>query len=287
MGAKAFGIQKPDKLWQKYIILRGPEGAFKGLSAHDSYGKIFGLHYRYMSAGQMNPSFNKFLEGVIVMFADEAIYAGDNMMKIIQATNERYVVPTGGKGKNARRPVIFDVVPLIPPGHEFFGEYVAALENGLLGEILGFLKQWDISKFNILKTPLECMEAVNEQKLRGMDPVYSWWHSVLVNGEIQLDPNSEFAIKNFFVKISEKETTKAFRKDLLASFRKHGLRTTYVKDHDFWMTMADLSPAFKITKNNGGRFHELPPLQTLRQQFCDALGVQMGDAFQDDLSTAV
>ena len=306
MGFKALGIQRPSKLPQKYIVLRGPEGCFKGLSVHNSYGKAFARHYRYMSAGQMNPSYNKFLEGVIVLFADEALYAGDkagyqsfmtwvtndqlyinpkgndghdvrNMLHCFQATNEQWIFPVSSGKKHVRRPVVFDVKPLVPEDHDFFAQYVDQLENGnLLAEILGYLKNWDLTNFNVRKTPLECLQANNEQKLRGMDPVYSWWHSVLVDGEI-----STGEALTGIICILQKDVP-VTRRQMRDSFRKYGQRTQFVRDHDFWDTMRKLSPtAFTEFKNNDGRFHVLPGIKQLRKEFCEAMNVLMEDAFPD------
>src|SRR5262249_54531653 len=128
-------VQRP---WEKpgvSIVLRGEEGTGKGFFAN-VIGRLCGTHYCVVSqAGHLTGRFNAHLAQALLVFVDEAFWAGDkagegalkhlvtdeeltiegkfrdpimvrNLSRLIIASNEKWVVPAGIQ---ARRWAVFDV----------------------------------------------------------------------------------------------------------------------------------------------------------------------------------
>jgi hypothetical protein len=70
-------VQHPNKQGEVAVVLRGEEGVGKGCTVKN-FGMIFGRHYLPATqASQITGKFNGHLASCVVLFADEAFYAGD------------------------------------------------------------------------------------------------------------------------------------------------------------------------------------------------------------------
>jgi len=131
----ARAVQRPHEAAEVALVFRGIEGCGKGTFGR-WFAKIFGQHgLQIISPEQLVGRFNEHLRDCIVLFADEAFFAGDrkhegvlkglitepflpvegkhikvvvvpNMLHVILSSNNEWVVPASS---DARRYAVFDV----------------------------------------------------------------------------------------------------------------------------------------------------------------------------------
>ena len=206
LGWMARAVQQPSTQGEVAIVLRGGRGVGKSFFAKH-FGKLFGRHFLQVS----NPShlvgnFNSHLRDVIVLFADEAFYAGDkkhasilktlitedmltieakgvdaeaapNYVHLIMASNDEHVVPAGG---DERRYLVVDVGNEHQQEPKYFSAIVQQLQNGGYEALLHFLMTYDISEFQVRSVPKT--DALHDQKLLSLTPEEEWWYQRLSEG---------------------------------------------------------------------------------------------------------
>ena len=73
----AWGVQNPGDRAEVAIVLKGGEGTGKGV-AINTYGELFGSHFVHITQpSHLTGHFNAHLQACSVLFADEALFAGD------------------------------------------------------------------------------------------------------------------------------------------------------------------------------------------------------------------
>lgn len=208
MGWMARAVQQPDTPGEVAVVLRGGRGVGKSLFARE-FGKLFGRHYLQVS----NPShlvgnFNAHLRDVVVLFADEAFYAGDkkhasilktliteetitieakgvdvetspNYVHLIMASNDEHVVPAGG---DERRFLVLDVGNEHQQDTAYFRAVVAQMNEGGREALLHTLLTWNLEGFNVRSVPRTA--ALEEQKVLSLDPMQDWWYEKLRDGRL-------------------------------------------------------------------------------------------------------
>lgn len=207
----ARAVQMPDQPGQTAIVLRGDQGVGKGFLAR-AFGKLFGRHFVHVSNAQhLTGNFNAHLRDCVVLFADEAFYAGDkrhasvlktlvtepsimvepkgvdtemaaNCLHVMMASNEEWVVPAGFK---ERRFCVLDVGEKHRQDGAYFGRIAESLRTGGYANLLHFLLSRDISRFNVQDLPQT--EALRDQKVHSLDPVQAWWFSKLEDGKLLVE----------------------------------------------------------------------------------------------------
>jgi hypothetical protein len=202
----ARAVQEPDTPGEVAVVLRGGRGTGKSFFAKE-FGKLFGRHFLQVSnSSHLVGNFNSHLRDVVVLFADEAFYAGDkkhssilktliteetitieakgvdaeaapNYVHLIMASNDRHVIPAGG---DERRFLVLDV------GHEqqqradYFGKIMAQMSNGGREALLHHLRTLDLDGFQVRDVPKT--EALRDQKLLSLDTEEEWWYQKLLEG---------------------------------------------------------------------------------------------------------
>jgi hypothetical protein len=204
----AQGVQQPDQPGYTAIVLRGKRGVGKGVFAK-TYGALFGRHFlQITNSKHLIGSFNAHLRDCVVLFADEAFYAGDvkheallksliteelmmieqktvdsiqsrNYTHIIMASNNDWVVPAGA---NERRFVVLDVDDSKMQNTKYFRELQEELDDGGYENLLYMLMNHDISKFDVRTVPKTA--ALQDQRIMSFAPDVEWWFHKLVEGEI-------------------------------------------------------------------------------------------------------
>ncbi len=168
------------------LVLKGGRGAGKGIFAN-YYGEIFGIYYQHLQdASRFTAKFNSFLATAILVFADEAIWAGDRSkegqlkallteptyqvemkgidsvtvksnLNVIMATNNDWAVPAGDQ---ERRFLVLEVSESVMQDHEYFRKLRAQMDNGGVAAMVHDLLQVDLSAVNLYQAPrtaaLEC-----------------------------------------------------------------------------------------------------------------------------------
>jgi hypothetical protein len=208
VGWMARAVQCPDEPGQTAIVLRGDQGVGKGILVK-TFGHLFGRHYIHVSnALHLTGNFNAHLRDCVLLFADEAFYAGDkrhastlktlitedsimvepkgvdtemaaNCLHLMMASNEDWVVPAG---INERRFCVLDVSDKHIQDVKYFGRMIIAMKAGGYASLLHLLLNYDLSKFNIRNLPQT--SALQDQKIQSFDPVHDWWFNKLMDGKL-------------------------------------------------------------------------------------------------------
>jgi hypothetical protein len=184
----AWGVQNPGERAEVAVVMRGGEGAGKGMGIK-SFGSLFGAHFAHVSRAQhLVGNFNAHLQQCSVLFADEAFFAGDrthdgtlkalitedtiriepkgvdsfdvrNCLHILMSSNSDWVIPAGA---DARRYFVLTVSEARKQDHAYFAAIAKQMENGGREALLHYLMHRDVSGFNIRAVPMT--EALADQK---------------------------------------------------------------------------------------------------------------------------
>lgn len=203
-------FQRPYQPAEVAIAFQGAKGTGKG-----TLGRVLqhiagaqGLHIS--SPEHITGRFNSHLQNCICLFADEAFWAGDksgeaklkalvteptvayegkgrdavmgkNLIHIVMASNSDWVVPAGLDGE--RRFAVFQVNNSRKDDTAFFDALNRQLNNGGRAAFLHDMLARDIEGWHP-RNDIPQNSALADQKLRGMDVEFSWWHSLLYTGEL-------------------------------------------------------------------------------------------------------
>ena len=190
------------------IVMRGDQGIGKGVFAHQ-IGAILGSHYVHIAdSQQITGRFNLHLKGAVLVFVDEAIWAGDkagegklkamitepttslepkgkermifkNFARFLIASNNEWVVPAG---IDERRFCVLDVSSKRRLDREYFLNLVKQMETGGREAMLYDLLRLDISKFNFQDFPRT--DALFDQIYQSFDSVEKFWYERLRHGTL-------------------------------------------------------------------------------------------------------
>lgn len=208
----ARAIQRPELPGSTAFVMRGRPGTGKSFFAKQ-FGYLFGRHFLHVSnAAHLVGNFNSHLRDAIVVFGDEAFYAGDkkhesvlktlitedtliieakgvdaeaspNYTHLILASNSDWVIPVGAAD---RRFFIVDVDDKYERDTVHFGKIQRDLDNGGYESLLHYLLHFDLDGFDVQNVPQT--DALAHQKAMSLDPHEEWWFSVLMDGRIGLSP---------------------------------------------------------------------------------------------------
>jgi len=206
----ARAVQYPGEPGQVAIVLKGRMGTGKSFFAK-TFGALFGRHYLAVSdSKRLISNFNSHLRDCVVLFADEAFYAGDkkhesilkalitedtlaieakgkdiemgaNCLHMIMASNEDWAVPAA---MDDRRFFILDVRDDQRNDHIYFGGIQEELNSGGYSALLDILLKLDVSDFNVRKRPET--KALAAEKVMSLGPVEAYWYECLRNGHLGL-----------------------------------------------------------------------------------------------------
>lgn len=205
----ADAIQHPAQKPGVAIVLRGRQGTGKGKMV-EWYGKLFGPHFiQVTSPHHLLGHFNAHLEDKLLLFADEAFWAGDrasegklkgmiteqhqmverkgvdaifvqNYLRLIAASNHDWVIPAA---LEERRFLVLDVSDSKMQDHAYFEAIDKQMTNGGLEGLIHHLLSLDLSTVNLRAVPQTA--ALLEQKVQSMGAVDKWWFQVLRAGAIK------------------------------------------------------------------------------------------------------
>lgn len=211
MGWMASAVQHPERQAEVAVVLKGDKGTGKGVVAR-SLGHLFGQHFLHVfHSRHLTGNFNAHLRDCILLFADEAYWAGDksgegvlkgliteptlaieakgrdlvtvpNMIHLMIASNSEWVVPASW---GERRFFVLETSDKRKGDGEYFRAIFDQLANGGYGAMLHDLQKLDLGNFNIRVVPET--EALREQKTRSMDSLDEWWRGCLDAGIIMCE----------------------------------------------------------------------------------------------------
>jgi hypothetical protein len=196
-------FQKPNVPGEVAIVLRGSRGAGKGIFLNWLL-RAWGQHGLYIS----NPkhlvgNFNAHLRDCVMLFADEAFFAGDrahegilkalitepllaveskyqnlvevaNMLHVFMSSNSDWVVPAA---LDERRFCVADVVNSRVGERKYFKDIAEQMAGGGLAAMIHEMLGRDISKFEVRDIPKTA--ALRTQKTLSLGSLERWWLAVL------------------------------------------------------------------------------------------------------------
>ena len=204
----ARAVQHPDTQGQVAVVFRGDMGVGKGTVA-SQFGKLWGRHFLQISDPKhLVGNFNAHLRDAVIVFADEAFYAGDkkhesilktlitedllaiegkgrdmitsrNYVHLMMSSNSTWVIPAG---LNERRYLVLDVIPSRMKDREYFGELYKRMDDGGRENLLHYLLTLDLTGFEVRNVPQT--EGLREQKLLTLSTEQEWWYQKLENGAL-------------------------------------------------------------------------------------------------------
>lgn len=204
----ALCVQQPDSPGHTAIVLRGPRGTGKSFFAK-TFGSLFGRHFMHISDPKhLVGSFNAHLQDCVVLFADEAFYAGDrkhegmlkmlvteetltvekkgvdamtasNFVHLIMASNDDWVVPAGF---DERRFFVLDVSETYKQRADYFAAINKEMQQGGYEALLHHLMTHQIKSFQVRAMPQT--KALQDQKILSLSTEQEWWFAKLMCGEV-------------------------------------------------------------------------------------------------------
>jgi hypothetical protein len=306
-GWMASAVQKPDSPGQVAVVMRGRMGTGKSFFAKE-FGFLFGRHFMQVSDPKhLVGSFNSHLRDCVVLFGDEAFYAGDkrhesvlktliteeyitieakgvdaeaalNYVHLMMASNNNWVVPAGG---DERRYFVVDVNDTKMQDTKYFHKLAELMKNGGREALLFELLNYDLTNFNVRKVPKT--KALQEQKLLSMSPDQEWWYSKLQEGillpgqnhweqEVQkndlLEDYLEYMRKIGIMRRSNATT--------LGKFLMHVCPEGYPASVQKWVESPEYDRSgFERLKKHRPYFYSFPTLENCRNYFRDCFGYDL------------
>lgn len=201
-------FQHPNKPGEVAIVLRGEKGSGKGTIANwlvRAWGQ-HGIHIH--SAKHLVGNFNGHLRDAVLLFADEAFFAGDrqhesvlkgliteptlpiegkyqnlveipNMLHVIMASNSDWVIPAS---QRERRYFALNVPDSRVGNRKYFAALHDQMENGGLAAMIYDMLNYDISDFEVRDFPET--DALEDQKKHSLDTLDRWLIEILERGNV-------------------------------------------------------------------------------------------------------
>ena len=291
----AHAVQYPAYRPETALVLQGGQGTGKGFFVN-AFGSLFGVHYKQVSQSKhLVGHFNSHLANTLLLFADEAFWAGDkqgentlkalitepeiaiepkgrdvfttpNRLRIIMASNEDWVVPAN---IDDRRFVVLKVSDERKQDHEYFRDVYDELEHGGREAFLHFLLTYNISNFNLRSIPKT--DALLEQKIQSLNPVERFVYDRLMNGQwLDTDDGwkSEVAKRDLYAAYCEASS--------LAGVRRKNFEGQFAKE--ITKMIPRVSTIRRNTLNTDGNNYQrvnyfvFPDLSVCRQSFEQYIG---------------
>lgn len=286
----AFAFQNPTRQSEVVVVMRGRQGTGKGTLA-GLVCELFGAHGIQISdRHQLTGHFNAHLLQTCFLFADEAFWAGDkqaegtlkrmatestltfepkgvnaftgpNMLTVMMASNEKWVVPAG---EDDRRFVVFDVSDARREDFAYFAAIRKELDSGGREAFLHDMLTMDLQGWHP-RDDRPVTQARAEQIAETASPLVHWLGNILADGVLPYKARNASGVLRDVVSASDPALAHAdpLRLDATANVK-------HLKAHAFW-TFLDEHGIVKDEKARraSGRFRRFPPLPEARRRFME------------------
>lgn len=219
----AWKLQHPGEPTEAALVFKGAKGAGKGTFAR-ALRQLFGQHgLQIYNSKHLVGSFNGHFRNCCLLYADEAFWAGDkqgesalmgliteptipieqkgidlvdwkNRIGIVMTTNAEWVVPAR---HDERRYAVFQVSDEHSRSEAYFKALRHELDNGGLEAMLHDLLNVKLGDWHPRRIPQT--EALQQQKLRSLDPRYEWFEDLLQNGILPTGSQDHHIVPAFAV----------------------------------------------------------------------------------------
>lgn len=292
----AFMLQKPGVRPETAIAFRGGEGTGKGTLGR-ALMRVAGTHgLTVSSANQFAGRFNAHLRNAVFLFADEAFWPGHkdaegtlkqlvtepvisyeakgrdivpgrNLVHIMMASNENWIVPAGA---DARRFAVFDVSDSRRGDREFFGALDRQLSAGGLAAMVHDLITLDLGNWHPAQEVPQT-QALADQKLMSLEPASKFWMEVLEHGYV----SGAIERANWEARSETLTDGRQIIIDEYDAYLKRN-RIFSAKATSKALTAAGVSFGLETTKIDRGaqRAWVLPPLHVARERFQERFGAK-------------
>lgn len=194
VGWMADCVQNPGRPAESNILMYGKQGCGKTIVPY-FFGKVFGRHYMMVnSSGLVTGRFNAHLRDVVLLFADEAFFAGNkqdsdilktiitskelvveekghtpevhpNFLHLMMATNKEWAI---NAEFGDRRNFVLNVLPDKIGNRPYFDAMVKQMENGGLEALLHFLLTYDLKAAEWDRRDVPKTDALRDQQDQSM-----------------------------------------------------------------------------------------------------------------------
>jgi hypothetical protein len=301
----ADGVRRPGETAHTVLVLVGKEGTGKN-KLIDWYGKIFGRHYLMLTAaGQLTGRFNQHLAEAVLVFANEAVWAGDksalgalksmatdsqrfiegkgvngymlnSAVRIVMASNEQWVVPAGD---NARRFAVLEVSEEHMRDYAYFAAIDAQMEAGGLEAMLHELQTIPIDDVQLREPPYT--RALLEQKEHTLAGIERFVLDFLRSGGEGLP----IAVLNWETQPVEISAAMLHALYVDQMNRSEG-RTRRSLETEFGMRLRKMitsAVTIKRAPGAGGRVIRVPALPGCRAEMAEFMHAPVADLFPADV----
>lgn len=204
---------------------------------------------------------------VCIKIGRRDIIPGRNLVHLMMASNEKWIVPAG---PDARRFAVFNVSDNRKGERAFFAQLHKQLDDGGLAGMVHDLTALDLGDWHPSRD-MPRTEALAEQKLLGLTPVMKWWHETLSRGELPLIGVSSDQWSSEPITVGSEG-----RRALLDDFDLYLKRNRIYHEKATFPALTDLGRALGLetrrVKRGSERAWVLPPLPEMRA----ALGRHVG-----------
>lgn len=218
----ALTVQFPGVPSEVAVVLKGDQGTGKGTFVRTFGRGIFGRHFAHLDrTEQLSGKFNAALSGKVVVFADEAFFAGDksslgplkrliteptlqierkgidsieepNFIHLFMATNEDWAHQAG---MQERRFMDLKVSDTHRQDHKYFNAIADQMKEGGEGirALLSYLLSLKVDHDLVRRVPKT--EELRVQQERSFPPELAWWRDCLYDGKVGNDRNWPLSIE--------------------------------------------------------------------------------------------
>ena len=196
------------------VVLRGRQGTGKGVLVNQ-FGSLFGQHFIQISqASHLTGNFNSHLKDKLIVYADEAFWAGDkkgegvlkalitegtiqiemkgkdvltfkNYIRLMVSSNNDWVIPAGN---DERRFFVLDVGEARIQDRAYFGSVIDQMNSGGREALLQYLLDYDLNGISLGSPP--STQALSNQKHHSSSLIQKWWFERLMEGHITSDSSN-------------------------------------------------------------------------------------------------
>jgi hypothetical protein len=284
-------VQNPADRAEVALVFKGKRGSGKG-TLGNALMRIFGQHAHHVSSStQLAGRFNGHMRDCCYLFADEAYWPGDknaegtlkrlitepdlsveakgrdavtvpNMLHVLMAANEDWVVPAGEK---ERRFAVFDVNNDRCQDAAHFDPLYEQLEGGGYAAMLYDLLHRDVGSWHP-RRDVPRNDALVEQQAESLSPLDAWWVELLEVGELpganKQEPHRAVS-SEYEVRIrtgSSFDTRLVKRRGLYDHARQASPKLRHANDHTLgrYLARQGCNNTRKVRRRRGWSFPPLP-----------------------------